>query len=216
MRAVKAIGRLLPPRLRAFIYELPRELGYRRGPRLMSELRKLWVVARHPHAHIRFEGSSYLGPGFSLSIPDDGTFIVAPGVEFRRDFRCELTGAGRVTIGAGSVFTYSVVIQCSTQMEIGERCIFAEGCLLLDGNHRFRDISRPVLEQGYDLAPVYIGRDALVSSKCTVMADIGERAVIGANSVVTRPVPAFVVAVGAPAHVIDYFGPPGAEPLDAH
>ena len=216
MRAVRAIGRLLPPRLRAFIYELPRQLGYRSGPRVMSKLRKLWVVARHPHAKIRFEGSSYLGPGFSLSIPDDGTFIVGPGVEFRRDFRCELTGAGRVTIGAGSVFTYSVVIQCSTQMDIGERCIFAAGCVLLDGNHRFRDTSRPVLEQGYDLAPVRIGRDALVSSKCTVMADIGERAVIGANSVVTRPVPAFVVAVGAPARMIDYFGPPGAEPQAAH
>jgi acetyltransferase-like isoleucine patch superfamily enzyme len=31
--------------------------------------------------------------------------------------------------------------------------------------------------------------------------------VIGANSVVTKPIPAFTVAAGAPARELDYFGP---------
>jgi acetyltransferase-like isoleucine patch superfamily enzyme len=44
------------------------------------------------------------------------------------------------------------------------------------------------------------------------MADIGTRAFIGANAVVSRPVPAYTVAVGAPARPIEYFGPPGGEP----
>ena len=35
-----------------------------------------------------------------------------------------------------------------------------------------------------------------------------ERAVIGANSVVTRPIPPYCLAVGAPAKVVEYFGPP--------
>jgi acetyltransferase-like isoleucine patch superfamily enzyme len=43
------------------------------------------------------------------------------------------------------------------------------------------------------------------------MAGVGERAFIGANSVVTRPVPAFTVAVGAPAKQVEYFGPPDRE-----
>ena len=34
------------------------------------------------------------------------------------------------------------------------------------------------------------------------MADIGEQCVIGAGSVVTRPIPAWSIAVGSPAHVI--------------
>jgi hypothetical protein len=62
--------------------ELPRVLGYEWGPRLMSWLRKRWVLLLHSHADIRFNGPVYLGPGFSLHIPRGGTFIVGAGVEF--------------------------------------------------------------------------------------------------------------------------------------
>jgi acetyltransferase-like isoleucine patch superfamily enzyme len=44
------------------------------------------------------------------------------------------------------------------------------------------------------------------------MADVGTRAFIGANSVVSKPIPPYTIAVGAPARPIEYFGPPGAEP----
>ena len=178
----------------------------------MSNLRKAWVLLRHPHADIRFEGHVYIGPGFSLDMPFGGTFLVGPGVEFRRDFRCEVGQEGRVTIGAGTTFTYSVLIQCSTSIDIGERCMFGQTSIILDGNHRFRDLTKPMLEQGYDFTPIRIENDAVVTSKCTIIADIGERAYVGANSVVTRPIPAFTVAVGAPARPVDYFGPPGGEP----
>jgi acetyltransferase-like isoleucine patch superfamily enzyme len=46
------------------------------------------------------------------------------------------------------------------------------------------------------------------------MADVGTRAFIGANSVVTKPIPPYTVAVGAPARPIEYFGPPGGEPAE--
>lgn len=187
-------------------------LGYRRGPMVMSWLRQRWAIARHPHAEIRFGRRVYLGPRFSLFIPEHGSFIVGDGVEFRRDFRAEVGGAGRVQIGAGSVFTYSVLIQCTTTIDIGERCMFGQTTILLDGQHRFRDLSRPMLEQGYDFTPLHIEDDAVITTKCTIMADVGTRAFIGANSVVTRPIPPYTVAVGAPARPIEYFGPPGLEP----
>jgi acetyltransferase-like isoleucine patch superfamily enzyme len=198
-------------RIRKLVRELPRAVGYYRGPRLMSWLRKRWVLLRHPHADIRFEGRAYLGPGFSLHIPKSGTFVVGDGVEFRRGFRAELEG-GRITIGAGSVFTYDVLIQCSTSIDIGEGCILGQSTIVLDGNHRFRDLDRPILEQGYEFAPIRIGSGTLITSKCTVMADVGERAVVGANAVVTRPVPAFTLAAGVPAREIEYFGPPDRQP----
>jgi acetyltransferase-like isoleucine patch superfamily enzyme len=201
-------------RIARVVRELPRAVGYYRGPRLMSWLRKRWVLLRHPHADIRFAESVYLGPGFSLHIPDGGTFIAGPGVEFRRGFRAELEG-GRIEIGAGSVFTYYVLMQCSTTIEVGRRCMFGQSTIVVDGNHRFRDLDRPMLEQGYDFAPVRIGDDATITSKCTIMADVGERAFVGANSVVTRPVPPFTVAVGAPAKPIEYFGPQDREPTPA-
>jgi len=187
-------------------------VGYRRGPRLMSWLRQRWVIARHPQADIRFGRHVYLGPRFSLFIPENGSFVVGDGVEFRRDFRAEVSGSGRVIIGSGCVFTYSVLVQCSTTIEIGERCMFGQTTILLDGQHRFRDLSRPMLEQGYDFQPLRIEDDAVITTKCTIMADVGTRAFVGANAVVTRPIPPYTVAVGAPARPIEYFGPPGLEP----
>ncbi len=187
-------------------------VGYRKGPKLMSWIRQRWVIIRHPMADIRFGRDVYLGPRFSLFIPERGSFIVGDGVEFRRDFRAEISGSGRITIGSGTRFTYSVLIQCSTTVDIGERCMFGQTTILLDGQHRFRDLTRPMLEQGYDFTPLQIEDDAVVTTKCTIMADIGRRAFIGANSVVTRPIPDYTVAVGAPARPVDYFGPPGEEP----
>jgi acetyltransferase-like isoleucine patch superfamily enzyme len=185
---------------------LVRRLGYVWGPRLMSALRKRWVLLRHPHAEIRFGKYVRLGPGFSLDIPDGGAFIVGDAVEFRRGFRAEVHG-GRVTIGPGSVFTYHVLVQCSTSIEIGARCMFGQSTIVIDGNHRFRDLSKPMLQQGYDFRPIRIEDDATVTTKCTIISDIGERAFIGANSVVTEPIPAFTVAAGVPARVLEYFGP---------
>ena len=191
---------------------LPRRIGYVWGPRLMSALRKRWVLLRHPHADVRFGDHVYLGPGFSLHMPKGGTFIADDGVEFRRDFRAEIASGGRLEIGVGSVFTYGVVIQCSTTIAIGERCVFAQSVMLVDGSHRFRDPETPMLAQGYDFRPIRVGDDAAVMAKCTVIADVGERAFVGANSVVSRPVPPFTVAAGAPARPIDYFGPEELRP----
>jgi acetyltransferase-like isoleucine patch superfamily enzyme len=183
------------------------------GPRLMSWLRRRWVLFRHPHARIVFQGPVYLGPGFSLHMPHGGTLVVGPGVEFRRNFRAEFGGAQSViTIGAMSAFTYDVVVQCTSSITIGEHCQFGQASLVVDGNHRFRDLSRPMMAQGYDLGPVRIADHAVVTTKCTIMADIGERTFVGANSVVSRPLPGFCVAAGAPARVLEYFGAPGSEP----
>ena len=187
------------------------KLSYLWAPRVASELRKRWAVLRNPGADVSFGRGVYLGPGFSLFCPEGGSFHVGDGVEFRRGFRCELHH-GAVRIGTRTVFTYDVLVQCSSRIEIGERCMFGQASIVVDGNHRFRDLDRPMLEQGYDLTPITIADDAVVTSKCTIIADLGERAWIGANSVVTRPVPAFCVAGGVPARVLDYFGPPGGAP----
>ena len=191
---------------------LIRHLGYVRGPWIASRLRRAWVIARNPQADIQIDKRAYLGPGFDLFIPDNGTFVAGPGTQFRRGFHAEGHGDGRVEIGAGCVFTYYSLIQCSTLIEIGERCMFGQSSIVLDGQHRFRDLTKPMLAQGYDFNDIRIEDDVTTTTKCTIMASIGRRAFLGANSVVTKPIPAYTVAVGAPAKPIEYFGPPGAEP----
>jgi acetyltransferase-like isoleucine patch superfamily enzyme len=195
-------------RLRRF----PHSLHYGRGRVLMSELRKLRVRLLHPDARIEFGPGTYLGPGFSLEIPGRGTFVTGERVEFRRGFRAEVAGEGRIVLGAGTICTYDVLMQCTTSIDVGERCMFGQSTIVVDGQHRFRDITRPMLEQGYDFEPITIGDDAVITSKCTIMTSVGERAFIAANAVLTRPAPPHCVLGGVPARVLDYFGPPGGEP----
>ena len=193
--------------LRERLRLLPWLIGYVHGPRLMSWLRKQRILLTHPHADIRFGRDCHIGPGFSLHIPGPGTFVAGDRVEFRRGFRAEVLGTGRITIGDDSHVTYYVLMQCTTSIDIGERCMFGQSTIVVDGQHRFRDITKPMLDQGYDFTPLTIADDVTVTTKCTIMADLGTRAFIGANSVVTRPVPPYTVAVGAPAKAIEYFGP---------
>ena len=187
---------------------LPVSVLYFRGPIWASRLRKRWVLFRNPHVRIEFGPHTYLGPGFSLHAPFGGTFVTGELVEFRRNFRAELTGPeSRITFGDRSICTYDVLMQCTTSIDVGAHCMFGQSTIVVDGNHRFRDLDKPMLEQGYDLHPVRIADHVTITSKCSVMADIGTRSFIGANAVVTRPVEAYAVAAGVPARVIDSFAP---------
>lgn len=191
---------------------LPRTVGYFWGPRLMSWLRKRWVIFRNPQATIIFEGPVYLGPGFSLHMPHGGTFKVGPRVEFRRNFRAEIGPEGQITIGADCYLTYDVIITCDTSIEIGERCGLGQALYMTDGNHRYRDLDKPFLAQGYNYRRLKIEDDVQIFSKCTITNSIGTRAIVAANTMVAKPVPPYCVVGGVPAQVIDYFGPPGQEP----
>jgi acetyltransferase-like isoleucine patch superfamily enzyme len=215
LAARRGVGRLRRTRaelreagsVRAWFFYLPGP-----GPWIMSWLRKRWTLFRNPHAHIEFRGPVYLGPGFNLHMPRGGTFIVGPGVEFRRHFRAELGPDARIEIGALCCFTHHVILSCDTSIVIEDRAILAQGVYVVDGNHRYRDLDKPIVDQGYDYRPLRIGAGALVLSKVTVVNDIGERAVIGANAVITKPIPPYCVAGGVPARVLEYYGPPGQEP----
>jgi acetyltransferase-like isoleucine patch superfamily enzyme len=183
-----------------------------RGPHLASKLRQRWARFRNPLADIDIHPTVFAGPGFKLNMPHGGTFIVGPGVEFRRGFRADLGPNARVLIGANCRFTFDAVISCDTSIELGERCMVGQNAYFVDGNHRFRDLTIPFLDQGYDYRPIRIDDDAVILSKCTVTNSIGRRSILAANAVATKPIPPYCVAGGVPARVLEYFGPPGLEP----
>ena len=194
--------------------KLPWYLRYDFGRRVASRSRLIVAQATHLHTRVEIQRPVNIGPGFRLDIWEQGTLIVGPGVDFRRGFTCEIGGNGTVIIGAGCVFTSNALIQCSTKIEIGERCIFGQSVLIVDGQHRYTDPERHWLEQGYDFHPFKIGDGAGISDKCTVQAEIGKRAMIASQSVVNRPIPPYSVAAGSPARVIKRFGPAAEEPSD--
>ena len=83
--------------------------------------------------------------------------------------------------------------------------MLGSGVHIYVGNHRFDDPSTPIIAQGYSPSKAVILRKGCwVGAKAIILSGvtIGENAVVGAGSVVTRSIPARVLAVGNPARVI--------------
>ena len=56
---------------------------------------------------------------------------------------------GRIRIGGGTFLNLGVQVAAVELVEIGAHCMFANGCFVTDGNHRFDDPDRPVPWQGF-------------------------------------------------------------------
>jgi acetyltransferase-like isoleucine patch superfamily enzyme len=68
--------------------------------------------------------------------------------------------------------------------------------------HGVERLDIPFREQPGVIERVRIGRGAWIGAGAIVLADVGAQTVVGAGSVVTRPLPARVIAAGVPAKVI--------------
>lgn len=157
------------------------------------ELARRQAYARHP-LH-----------GEALEMLRDGRLELGPQVHLEP--HVWLTGAdhGRIRIGAGSILNLGVQVAAVDLVEIGAHCMLANGCLITDANHAFGDADVPVPWQGFSSrGPTRIGGNVWCGAHVVVTSGvtIGERCVIGANSVVTEDLPPFSVAAGAPARVI--------------
>lgn len=90
--------------------------------------------------------------------------------------------------------------------EIGDYVMIGMQAVLLAGgkqhNTDYADI--PIKLQGTPLKrePLRVGDGVWIGGNATVMADVGDHAIVGAGSVVTKPVPPFAVVAGNPAKII--------------
>jgi acetyltransferase-like isoleucine patch superfamily enzyme len=114
-------------------------------------------------------------------------------------------GEARVRIGSGTYLNIATMVAAVELVEIGDHCMFANGCFVTDGSHRFDDPDKPVPWQGFETkGPTRVGDNVWCGAHVVITSGvtIGERCVIGANSVVTRDLPPHSVAAGAPAKVL--------------
>jgi acetyltransferase-like isoleucine patch superfamily enzyme len=161
--------------------------------RIHWELMRRGAFARWPvHGNVLealVEGRLEIGAGTLL---EPGVWLTAPG-------------SARIRIGAGTFLNLGVMVAALELVEIGDHCMFANGCFVTDADHRIDDPDRPITWQGFQSKGptrvgdnVWCGANVVITSGVTV----GERCVIGANSVVNRDLPPYSIAVGAPARVI--------------
>jgi acetyltransferase-like isoleucine patch superfamily enzyme len=172
---------------------------YERDRRPLNRARLQWELAKR-EAYAR-------GPlhGNVLELLRSGRLEIGPQAFFEPHVWLTAGDIGRIRIGGGTFLNLCVQVAAVDLVEIGAHCMFANGCFVTDGNHRFDDPEMPVPWQGFtSKGPtrvgdnVWCGANVIITSGVTV----GERCVIGSNSVVTEDLPAFSIAAGAPAKVL--------------
>lgn len=82
-------------------------------------------------------------------------------------------------------------------VRLGARCTLAQQTYLCAGTHDFADPTLPLI-----VAPISIGADAFLGARVCVLPGvrIGNGAVVGACSVVTRDLPPRMICAGNPCH----------------
>jgi len=143
--------------------------------------------------------------GDALAALREGRLDIGEGTLLEPHVWLTAPGEARIRIGAGTFLNIGVMVAAHELVEIGDHCMFANGCFVTDAAHRFDDPDRPVTWQGFTTkGPTRIGDNVWCGANVVVTSGvtIGERCVIGANSVVTRDVPPYSIAAGAPAAVV--------------
>ena len=118
-------------------------------------------------------------------------------------------GKPEIVIHDHVTFTEYTHISAVNKVEIGEGCLFGRYVYVSDNDHGdCNDVHnkevRPVERDLHSKGAVVIGKNVWIGDKVSILSGvtIGDNAVIGANSVVTKSVPEGCVVAGVPARVI--------------
>lgn len=169
---------------------------------------RLWTAI-----YRRFLGS--VGPGALISradrIRNPRHLHLGPYATIAHDARFDISRGyagqpydGEIHIGEGTIIEPRVHIAAATKLTIGRHVLFASNVFVTDHDHGFLDPDLPVAQQPLIVAQTRIDDWSWLGENVVVLKGvaIGRGAVIGANSVVTRDIPPFAIAAGAPARVL--------------
>lgn len=166
------------------------------------------VVFRYCHASVRIErlgklvGTKFISIGKGSDIQQMTYLTAWPCYNSKQKFSPVIKIGENCHIGAFNHIT------CVNKIVIGDGFVSGKWVTITDNSHgdvSFETLSlpvgdRPIVSKG----PVVIGKNVWIGDKATILpgVTIGDGVVVGANSVVTKDVPAFCVVGGNPTRII--------------
>jgi acetyltransferase-like isoleucine patch superfamily enzyme len=122
----------------------------------------------------------------------------------------------RISIGSNSFIGGGTTLDCVLSIELEDDVLLSYDCIVADcDNHSSKlDLRKGDLEawmhntrRNWDLspmAPVRICRGAWIGARSIILkgVTVGEGAIVGAGSVVTKDIPAFTIVAGNPARTV--------------
>lgn len=115
-------------------------------------------------------------------------------------------GGHHVHLGRNVYANFNLTLVDDTHIYIGDNTLLGSNVVLATAGHPLLPELRA---KGYQFnAPIRIGKNCWLGAGVMVMpgVTIGDNTVIGAGSIVTRDIPAGVLAVGNPCHVLREIG----------
>ena len=153
-------------------------------------LHVLKLINYYNYSHVAPRRKLNLGPKAAVS--PNAVFSNAERISSGRNFRI----GARCHLWAGPE---------KGRIIVGDDVLLGPEVMLTAANYRFND-GHPVTDQHMDEADIVIGNDVWLGTRVIVLpgVEIGDGAIVGAGAVVTKSIPAFAIAVGAPAKVVGY------------
>ena len=124
-----------------------------------------------------------------------GDVILYEGVGVR------VTEGAKLSIGDHTYINRSASIDCTQEITIGDYCAISDNVQILDSDFHTITYDDKISEKS---KPIHIGNHVWIGRSTIILKGvaIGDGAIIGAGSIVTKAIPPRCLAVGNPARVI--------------
>jgi acetyltransferase-like isoleucine patch superfamily enzyme len=152
---------------------------------------------------LRLDGLAFIGPGCRLEVGRNA--VIELGRWSWLGHGCKIRcHEGLVSIGAKSVMGQECTISAYQHVSIGRECVIADRVMLIDFDHGSVEVDRPIRLQGIYKRDVRVGHNVWIGYGACILrgVSVGDNAIIGTNSVVTKDVEPNAVVGGVPARVL--------------
>lgn len=162
---------------------------------------KKFVKRFHIHCvhDILLQNEQYITIGINCAIDKNCALLCWDKYEFNHD-----QIKPYIQIGDRVRITRNFSIQCAGKVSIGNDTLIASDVFITDYNHGIEPDNRSYRENPLTISFVKIGDGVWIGNNVIILpgVTIGDKAIIGAGSVVTHDVPEYTISAGNPARII--------------